>query len=91
LAEIDLQCVGLDHFQPAILGVRLRESLRQIAIDFDGDDAIRAGQQVRSESAPAGTDLDDERLPIGTCGARDAFENRAANQEMLAEFLARHG
>jgi hypothetical protein len=69
----------------------LREPLRQTAIDFDGDDAIRAGQQVSGESAPAWADFDDERFALGTCGAGNAFENRAANQEMLAELLARHG
>jgi hypothetical protein len=69
----------------------LREPLRQAAIDFDGDDAIRAGQQVGGESAAAGTDFDDQRFAVGTCGAGNAFEDRAASQEMLAEFLARHG
>ncbi len=59
-------------------------------IDFDGDDAIRAGQQVSGESAAAGAYLDDERLPAGTCGSRYSFENRAPNEEMLAELLARH-
>ena len=58
--------------------------LRQVAIDFDGDDAIRAGQQVGGESAPAGTDFDDQRLAIGTCGAGDAFQDGAADKEVLA-------
>jgi hypothetical protein len=45
---------------------------------------------VCSEGALAGTDLDDQRFPLGTGGARDTFEDGAPNQEVLAEFLARH-
>ena len=57
---------------------------RQVGIDLDGDDAVRALQQAAGESAAAGTDLDDERLPHRTCGVRDALEDRAPYQEVLA-------
>jgi hypothetical protein len=61
-----------------------------MAIDFYGDDAVRARQQVGGESAPAGTDLHHQRFPLGTRGTGDTLQDGTANQEMLAEFLAPH-
>ena len=91
LGEIDLQGVALHHLEAGTgRRKRLGHFLRQIAIDFDGDDAIGVGQQVSGESPAARADLDDQRLPIGTGGARNTLQDRGANQEMLAKLLARH-
>jgi hypothetical protein len=68
----------------------LCQVLRQIGIELDGDNPIRTGQQALGECATARSDLHNQGLTLGTSGASNTFEDRTANEEVLAEFLARH-
>ena len=90
LRQIGLQSVGFDELQAAVAGEFLGQMAGQMGIDFNRDQASGARQQVRGQGAAAGADLDHQRLRLGASGAGDTFENGTAEEEMLAEFLARH-
>jgi len=86
--EVGLQDVGADDFEIGGGGEFGAQVVGETGVDFDGDDAAGALNEFRSEGAAAGADFDDERLAPGAGRGGDALEDGAADQEVLAEFLA---
>lgn len=59
-------------------------------IDLDGDDAIRAVEQMSRKRSPPGTDFHGQFDVFTARRPRDLFENARGSKEMLPEFLAGH-
>jgi len=53
-------------------------------IDFDGDDAGGAGEQVGGEGAAAGSDFDYDGGGVRARGFGNAFEDFFPDEEVLA-------
>jgi hypothetical protein len=60
------------------------QMIGQLRIEFDGNDAGGAFQQVFGKRAFSGADLGNERLTSGTSGNGDAAQDGLIGEEVLA-------
>lgn len=58
---------------------------RELGIQFDGDNASGAFEQLAGERSLARANLNDQGLMRGAYGGGDSIENRIACEEVLSE------
>jgi hypothetical protein len=84
LRKVGLKHVTLDNGQARLIAEFRAQILNQHRVDFDGNHALGAFQQVGSECPSAGSDFDYDFGALRARGLSYALQNFFANQEVLA-------
>jgi hypothetical protein len=81
----------MHDFETGLAGEPGAQALYQDGVDFDGDDARGAAQQLLCQRTLAGTDFDHEVFARGADGHGNPLQNARVRQEVLAEFWRQGG
>jgi hypothetical protein len=86
-----MEDVGVNYLEAGFAVEFPMQDLDHRGVEFDGDDAAGALQQLLGERALAGADFDDEIVTLWANRARNAIEYGAVGEKMLPEFLRHVG
>jgi hypothetical protein len=89
LGELDIQDIGLDYFQPGLIGEPAAEVIDHRRVQLNGYHVACAGQQVLRQGAFSGADFYDSLTDLARCLGY-AVEDGLAVEEVLAQLLAGH-
>jgi hypothetical protein len=84
LGPVEIEGVALHKVEALLIGPSLAQVFSEIGVHFEGDYAVRAGEEEFCQGSLAGADFDNLRSTVGTCRSRDAIKDSAALKEMLA-------
>lgn len=73
--QADLERISLDNLETRLMGECPPEMVREVRIQLDRDNSVRAREKVARQRAAAGADFDDQILMLPACSLRNTAQN----------------